>query len=80
MANSFYPARTNDAAPADALPDLVAPQLVAPFVKRAERLGYVAKWLEEFHDSDAEAFAELVRERSEQVVPPKSQPPGGIRR
>jgi len=79
-ANGFYPARTNATAASDALPDLVAPQLAAPFVERAERLGYVARWLEEFHSPDAEAFAELVRDRSEQVVPPKSRPPGGTRR
>lgn len=80
-ANSFYPARTNDAAPADALPDLVAPQLTAPFVERAERLSYVARWLDEVDTPDAEEFADLVRERTEQVVPPKARrPPGSTRR
>jgi hypothetical protein len=79
-ANSFHPARTDAAATADGLTDLVAPQLTAPFVKAAERLAYVARWLEEVHDPDAEAFAALVRERAEQVVPPKRLPPGGIRR
>ena len=64
----------------EALPDFVAPQLTAPFVERAERLSYVARWLEEVQSPDAEAFAEVVRERSEQVVRPKARPPDDTRR
>lgn len=79
-ANSFHPARTDAAPFADGLTDLVAPQLSAPFVKAAERLGYIGRWLEEVDDPEAEAFAELVRERAEQVVLPKARPSGGTRR
>lgn len=79
-ANSFYPARTDASAFADRLTDLVAPQLSAPFVKAAERLAYIGRWLEEVDDPEAEGFAELIRERAEQVVPPKARPSGGTRR
>lgn len=79
-ANSFHPARTGAEAVVEGLADLVAPRLTAPFVERQERLGYVSRWLEDVDDPEAEAFADLVRERAEQVVPPKGLRSDGIRR
>jgi len=64
----------------EGLADLVAPRLTAPFVERQDRLAYVIRWLEDVDDPEAEAFANLVRERAEQVVPPKGLRSEGIRR
>jgi hypothetical protein len=79
-ANSFHPVRTDAAAVVEGLADLVAPRLTAPFVERQDRLAYVIRWLEDVDDPEAEAFANLVRERAEQVVPPKGLRSEGIRR
>lgn len=77
----------------DTFAQLVAPQLVAPFIEKAERLAFVDEWLSESDSPDADAFARLVREAAErhlarlgeeatdaQVVPPKHHPPGNARR
>lgn len=79
-ANSFRPRRATDSAAATAFPDLVAPMLTAPFLEHAQRASFVERWLREVDDPSAEAFAQLVRERSKQVVPPKQRPSGLTRR
>jgi hypothetical protein len=80
IANTLSPARSTDASTADALPDVIAPQLVAPFVEHVERLAYLSRWLRESDVPEAENFATFIRERVEQVVLPKVRPPGRIRR
>jgi hypothetical protein len=79
-ANSFHPARSSDSTTADALPELVAPQLVAPFIEQADRLGYLSRWLRDSDSPDAKVFAAFVRERAEQVVRPKRRRPDTTRR
>lgn len=79
-ANAFHPARSDPAGTAEGLTTTLEPQFTAPFVRAAERLGYVTRWLEQVDDPVAEAFAELVHQRAEQVVPPKARPSGGTRR
>lgn len=79
ICNSFTPGRTHGNG-AERLVEFVSPQLTAPFVGDVERLGYVAKWLEQVDDPSAAAFADLVRERAEGVVHPKVGPPDHIRR
>lgn len=79
-ANSFHPARSHAATTSHAVVDLVAPRLTGPFIEGAERLGYMARWLEEEGDSEAHEFAEFVRERAERVMPRKHMPPGGTPR
>ena len=79
LANSLQPARSSDATTADTLPELISPQLVAPFVDQADRLGYLSRWLRDRDDADSEAFAAFVREHAEQVVHPKARPPGSTR-
>jgi len=79
-ANSFRPRRATDAPTATAFPDLIAPTLTAPFVEQSQRVAFVDRWLRDSSDPDADAFAQFVRERSEQVVHPKRRPPGLTRR
>ena len=79
-ANSFRPRRATDVPAASAFPDLVAPPLTAPFLEHSERVSFVERWLRDTDEPDAEAFAQLVRERSERVVPPKRRPSGPTRR
>lgn len=79
-ANSFRPRRATDLPAAAAFPDLVAPTLAAPFLEHAQRVSFVERWLRDSDEPDADAFARLVRERSEQVVPPKARPSGPTRR
>ncbi len=90
--NSLLPLRHkyDDAENSAMLTRLIAPRLTAPFLERTERLALVDEWLKESGSPDAEAFAQLVNEAAErlldndaansQVVPPKAQPPGSIRR
>ena len=79
-ANSFRPRRATDVPGATAFPDLVAPTLTAPFVEQSQRISFVERWLRDTDEPDAEAFAQLVRERCERVVPPKRRPSGPTRR
>lgn len=79
-ANSFRPRRATNAALATAFPELVAPRLTAPFLKHSERVGFLERWLRDTEEPDAETLAQLVRQRSEQVVPPKRGPSGPTRR
>lgn len=79
-ANSFRPRRASDVLAATAFPDLVAPSLTAPFLQHSERVSFVEQWLRDTDEPGAEAFAQLVRERRERVVPPKRRPSGPTRR
>jgi hypothetical protein len=79
-ANSFRPRRATNVPAATAFPDLVAPTLTAPFVEQSQRVSFVERWLRDTDEPDAEAFAQLVRERSERVVSPKRRPSGPTRR
>lgn len=80
IANTLSPARSTDSSTADALSDLIAPQLVAPFVEHVERFAYLSRWLGESDVPGAEDFAAFVREGVEQVVLPKVRGLGRIRR
>lgn len=80
IANTLSPARSTDASTAEALPEVITPQLVAPFVENVERYAYLSRWLQESDVPGAEDFATFVRERAEQVVLPKVRWPGRIRR
>ena len=79
-ANSFRPLRATDSPAAAAFPDLVAPILTAPFVEHTQRVSYVERWLRDTDEPDAEAFVRLIRDRTDQVVPPKRRPSGTTRR
>jgi hypothetical protein len=79
VANTLQPARSHDGNTADALPELIAPQLAAPFVEQADRLDYLSRWLRDRDDPGAQEFAAFVREHAELVVHPKVRPPGSTR-
>ena len=80
VANSLRPRRATDEATAPAFPELVAPTVIAPFIEDARRIAFVDRWLQESDDPHAEEFAQLVRQRTGRVVPPKRRPPGHSRR
>lgn len=76
IANAFDAARSAEDFTAGALPELVAPQLVAPFVEHVERVGYLSRWLSESDLAGAEDFAAFVSDRVGQVVLPKASVAG----